>query len=74
MPPEGKFSSQAELADRLGVCIATLARARKSGLLRGYRVGSQWRHSEQQLADYLRKTQSPLRLYGRTPFADSNDP
>jgi hypothetical protein len=37
----GKFSSQADLADRLNVSIATLARARKKALLSGYRVGGQ---------------------------------
>lgn len=57
--------SQAALADRLDVSIATLARARKQGVLNGYRVGGQWRYSEQQIADYLRRVEPPLRLYGR---------
>jgi excisionase family DNA binding protein len=57
--------SQLALAERLGVSVATLARARKKGLLTGYRVGGQWRYSEQQIADYLKRTEPPLRLYGK---------
>jgi hypothetical protein len=71
-PSGGKLSSQADLADRLDVSIATLARARKQGFLCGYRVGGQWRYSEQQIADYLRRTEQPLRLYGRPE--NENDP
>lgn len=61
--------SQAALAGRLDVSIATLARARKQGLLSGYRVGGQWRFSELQISDYLRRIEPPFRLYGRS----SND-
>lgn len=57
--------SQAALAERLVVSVATLARARKKGLLSGYRVGGQWRYSEEQIADYLKRTEPPLRLCGR---------
>jgi hypothetical protein len=70
--PGGKLSSQADLADRLYVSIATLARARKKGLLSGYRVGGQWRYSEQQIADYLNRTEQPLRLYGGPLSNDSH--
>lgn len=62
--PTEPFHSQAELALRLGVSIATLARARKKGLLMGHLIGGQWRFSEQQIADYLELTKKPLRLYG----------
>jgi hypothetical protein len=68
----GKLSSQADLADRLYVSIATIARARKRGRLAGHRVESQWRFTEQQIADYLKLTDPPLRLYGRRP--NENDP
>jgi Helix-turn-helix domain len=67
----GKLSSQADLADRFGVSVATLAKARKKGLLAGHLVGGQWRFTEQQVADYLRHTEKPLRLYGR-PRNDSD--
>jgi hypothetical protein len=53
------------LADRFGVSIATVANARKKGLLAGHLVGGQWRFTEQQVADYLRRTEQPLRLYGK---------
>jgi hypothetical protein len=68
----GKFSSQADLADRLYVSIATIARARKRGRLVGHRVEGQWRFTEQQIADYLKLTEPPLRLYGRR--SNENDP
>jgi hypothetical protein len=71
-PSGGKFSSQADLADRFGVSIATLAKARKKGQLIGHLVEGQWRFTEQQLADYLKLTERPLRLYGRR--SNENDP
>jgi hypothetical protein len=61
----GKLSSQADLADRLNVSIATLAKARKKGLIVGHLIEGQWRFTEQQIADYLKLTERPLRLYGR---------
>ena len=64
-PSGGKLSSQADLADRLNMSIATVANARKKGLLAGHLVGGQWRFTEQQIADYLRRTEQPLRLYGK---------
>jgi hypothetical protein len=63
--PHAPLVSQEALADRLDVSIATLARQRKKGRLLGHRVGGQWRYSEQQIADYLKLTEPPLRLYGR---------
>ena len=71
-PSGGKLSSQADLADRFGVSIATVANARKKGLLAGHLVGGQWRFTEQQIADYLKLTERPLRLYGRR--SNENDP
>jgi hypothetical protein len=71
-PSGGKLSSQADLADRFGVSIATLAKARKKGQLIGHLVESQWRFTEQQIADYLMRTERPLRLYGRPK--NENDP
>jgi hypothetical protein len=68
----GKFSSQANLADRLDVSIATLARARKRGRLVGHLIGGQWRFTEQQIANYLKLTEPPLRLYGSR--SNENDP
>ena len=59
------------MADRFGVSIATVANARKKGLLAGHLVGGQWRFAEQQIADYLKRTEQPLRLYGR-PKNDSD--
>ena len=38
---------------------------REKGLLAGHLVGGQWRFTEQQIADYLRRTEQPLRLYGK---------
>jgi excisionase family DNA binding protein len=67
MDPHTALISQAALADRLDVSVATLARARKKGDLRDHRVGGQWRYSEQQITDYLKRTEQPLRLYGRCP-------
>jgi hypothetical protein len=64
-PSGGKLSSQADLADRFGVSIATLAKARKKGLLVGHLIEGQWRFIEQQIADYLKLTEQPLRLYGK---------
>jgi hypothetical protein len=69
-PSDGKFSSQADLADRFHVSIATLAKARKKGLLVGHLIEGQWRFNEQQIAEYLKLTERPLRLYGR-PKNDS---
>jgi hypothetical protein len=71
-PSGGKLSSQADLADRFGVSIATVTNARKKGLLAGHLVGGQWRFTEQQVADYLRRTEQPLRLYGKR--RNDNDP
>ena len=71
-PSGGKLSSQADLADRLYVGIATLARQRKKGRLVGHLIGGQWRYSEQQIGDYLKRTEPPLRLYGRR--SNENDP
>jgi hypothetical protein len=71
-PSGGKLSSQAQLAERLYVSVATLARARKEGLLVGHLIGSQWRFSEQQIADYLKIEDEPLRLYGKR--LNDNDP
>jgi hypothetical protein len=70
-PSGGKLSSQADLADRFGVSIATLARARKKGQLIGHLIEGQWRFTEQEIADYLKRTEQPLRLYGR-PKNDSD--
>ena len=64
-PSGRKLSSQADLAERLNVSIATLARARKKGRLVGHLIEGQWRFTEQQIADYLKLTERPLRLYGR---------
>lgn len=64
--------SQAELADRLHKCVATIARQRKKGLLAGHKIGGQWLHTEEQIADYMRRTESPLRLYGKG--SNDNDP
>jgi hypothetical protein len=71
-PPGGKLSSQADLADRLSVSIATLAKARKKGLIVGHLIEGQWRFAEQQIADYLKLTERPHRLYGRR--SNENDP
>ena len=71
-PTGGKLSSQADLADRFDVSIATIARARKRRRLVGHRVEGQWRFTEQQIADYLKLTDPPLRLYGRR--SNENDP
>lgn len=70
--PHAPFVSQAALADRLDVSIATLARARKRGLLVGHLIGGQWRFTEQQIANYLKLTGPPLSLYGRR--SNENDP
>lgn len=72
LPQTEPFISQADLACRLNVSIATLARARKKGRLVGNRIEGQWRFSEQQIADYLKLTEKPLRLYGRR--LNDNDP
>ena len=64
LPQTEPFISQANLADRLNVSIATLARARKKDLLHGHLIGGQWRFSKQQIFDYLKRTEEPLRLYG----------
>jgi hypothetical protein len=63
--PHAPFVTQAALAGRLDVSIATLGRARKKGLLVGHLIEGQWRFTEQQIADYLKLTERPLRLYGR---------
>ena len=60
------------MADRLNVSIATLAKARKKGLIVGHLIEGQWRFTEQQIADYLKLTERPLRLYGRR--SNENDP
>ena len=62
---EASSSWQAQLADRLDVSVATLARERKKSRLVGHEISGQWRFSEQQIADYLKLTEKPLRLYGR---------
>lgn len=64
--------SQADLAKRLGVCVETIARARKRGRLIGHLIEGQWRFSDQQFADYKKLTTKPLRLYGRR--SNPNDP
>jgi hypothetical protein len=53
------------------VSIATLARARKKGRLVGHLIENQWRFTDRQIADYLKRTEQPLRLYGRR--ANDND-
>jgi predicted site-specific integrase-resolvase len=63
--PHAPLVSQSALADRLDVSIATLARARKRGLLVGHLIGGQWRFTEQQIANYLKLTEPSLSLYGR---------
>ena len=64
------FSTQKELAVRLRVCVATLRRARAKGRLAGHKFEGQWRYSEQQIAEYLKRTEKPLRLYGGRPEGD----
>ena len=59
------FCSQGDVAYRLGVCVATIARARKKQSLIGHRIEGQWRFTEQQITDYLELTKKPLRLCGR---------
>jgi Helix-turn-helix domain len=71
-PSGGKLCSQADLADRFGVSIATVASWRKKGLLAGHLVGGQWRFTEQQVADFLRRTEQPLRLYGKRTNDDDD--
>jgi hypothetical protein len=61
-----------DLADRLFVCTATLAREIYRGKLAGHTVGGQWRFTERQIANYLKLTERPLRLYGRRK--NDNDP
>ena len=70
--PTDQPFSQVNLADRFNVSIATIARARTRGRLVGNLIEGQWRFSEQQIADYRKLTETPLRLYGRR--SNDNDP
>jgi hypothetical protein len=72
LPQVPPLTSLSDLADRLHACTATLAREIVRGKLAGHKVGGQWRFTEQQIADYLKLTEQPLRLYGRPK--NDNDP
>ena len=72
LPQVRPLTSLRDLADLLRVCTATLAREMVRGKLAGHKVSGQWRFTEQQIADYLKLTERPLRLYGRR--SNENDP
>jgi excisionase family DNA binding protein len=72
LPQVQPFTSLSDLAERLHVCTATLAREIERGKLAGHKVGSQWRFTEQQITDYLKLTERSFRLYGRPK--NDNDP
>lgn len=42
-----------EVAQAWGVCEATVVRQVDKGLLKGFRIGSDWRFSDEQLNEFL---------------------
>jgi excisionase family DNA binding protein len=70
-PHTGTLVSLADLAERLGVCTATIKREVRRGRLDSCKVGWLWRFTEQQIADYLKLSDKPLRLYGK-PLNDND--
>jgi len=52
---EGKFWTTREICKILKLSLPTLWRMMKRGELRGYKLGRQWRFSDEQVSEFLNK-------------------
>jgi len=53
-----------QLAEKLQISIPTLVRLRTKGVIRGYKVGNQWRYDEDEVDEAMKGGQYDTR---RTP-------